>query len=200
MEEPETSYETRISRYEYMKIPAWNTDAFAAGRSGEIKFSTGDLTQPIHLRESLIRIRGKIVRPDNGTAYAQNILSGVRTSVASNGPTHMFERMRLVFGTNLVEDITDPEILASMMTAALKEDDWYKSDGLGTFAQKDTGAINADTDNLCNTARISMISNNAGAVGYFEANIHLNNIFKFADSYDKTITNYIRIIRQILMG
>jgi hypothetical protein len=88
----------------------------------------------LNISKSYLVIEGQLVKSDNGNAYAAN----EEIALVNNSMMHLFSAITYSMGGTIMERITDPGQITSMLTYASQPDDYSTSAALMSCWSKDT--------------------------------------------------------------
>lgn len=137
-------YDNSVDSYQYSEYsPQSQSNINSIGAIIQIDVNASDTyLQPA---KSYIHIKGQLVRADNNNPYAANS----EIALVNNAMMHLFENISYQIGSTVVESISSPGQITTMLGLASYPDDYNTCAGLMSCWSKDT-TIYASSKNIMN--------------------------------------------------
>ena len=143
--------------FDYTPQSQDNLDQY--GKVIQIDINASDIY--IKPSESYLVITGQLVRADNNNAYGENI----EVALVNNAMMYLFSQIKLTVGGKIMEQISNPGQVTSMLAYLTQPDDYNSNAGLKSCWSKDT-TNHADSNEF-------VASVAAPAAGYIAAKIQI---------------------------
>ena len=155
------------------------TNLNASGQDIRLYMETQDIF--IHPSESLLIIKGRLIKADNNS-YGNNDL----ISLTNNGVMHLFKRIQYNLSGQEIETIVHLGQATTMLGLLKYPDDFSKSKGLNQLWYTDTLTTAEEANTGWNIKR-NYIIRNSDPKGSFSFKIPLKHILWFYEDYDKVV-------------